>query len=138
MGAWYRHFCTECGYEVRTSGPWEFYRDEQGRRKPYGHPVPCSEEALLSGIRGLSGTVYCLGCHQAVDVILVEFSEPARQALDVWSGRCEPEEKYGRPGASRCPNCDSAELLLAPDQGISPECPRCSKGRLVGTMEAIS
>jgi len=45
-----------------TSGPWEFYRDEEGRRKPFGNPVPISKGAAERGIYGLSGKLYCPNC----------------------------------------------------------------------------
>lgn len=32
--------CDSCGYTVETNGPHEFYRDAQGERERYGHPVP--------------------------------------------------------------------------------------------------
>jgi hypothetical protein len=59
MGSWYKLKCDNCGYSVNTSGPWEFYRDSEGKRKPYGHPVPTSKEAEESGIHGLTGELYC-------------------------------------------------------------------------------
>jgi len=37
MGASYIHECDKCGYTFHTSGPWEFYRDREGKLKDYGH-----------------------------------------------------------------------------------------------------
>jgi len=36
MGASYIHECDKCGYTFHTSGPWEFYRDREGKLKDYG------------------------------------------------------------------------------------------------------
>ena len=78
MGAHYTYRCEACGHEVSTSGPWEFYRDEQGRRQAYGHPVPCSKEAARRGVYGLSGELYCPTCDRVFDLVLVEFKQPVR------------------------------------------------------------
>jgi len=60
MGAGYSHRCNKCGYSVSTSGPWEFYRDNKGERRHYGHPVPFSDEARKRGIHGLYGSYTAL------------------------------------------------------------------------------
>jgi len=70
MGAAYSHTCNECGHVVRTSGPWEFYRDKEGKRKPYGHPAPTSREAAEAGIYGLSAELYCPECGKTYDIII--------------------------------------------------------------------
>ena len=33
MDAWFTHKCDKCNYELHTDGPWEFYRDKEGKRK---------------------------------------------------------------------------------------------------------
>lgn len=138
MGSGYEHKCDRCGYEVATSGPWEFYRDELGLRHPYGHPVPASDEAERAGIAGLSAEMYCLDCRQVSDVILVEFVRPAEDSLLVWLGRCEPMEEYRHEGAVRCPSCGSTNLLLGPDETRTIPCPRCGVGRVVGRETWVS
>ena len=45
MGASYIYECDKCGYTFHTSGPWEFYRNREGKLKDYGHPSPKSREA---------------------------------------------------------------------------------------------
>lgn len=45
MGGFWDCVCDNCGYKVETSGPWDFYRDTEGKRKTYGHPKPYSREA---------------------------------------------------------------------------------------------
>jgi len=76
MGAGYIHVCSDCGYSVSTSGPSEFYRDREGKRKIYGHPDPLSFEALERGIYGFSGEVYCPNCDKVFDLVLVELKKP--------------------------------------------------------------
>ena len=137
MGAEFIHKCDKCGYSVSTSGPWEFYRDTNGKRKFYGHPVPESEEARQRGIYGLSGNVYCSNCDKTFDIILVEFKEPSQDSLWVWCGRCEPKDEFKKKGAVKCPECGNINLILEP-VGKKVTCPRCNKGKLVGHMMWIS
>ena len=119
MGAGYVHECDQCGYSIHTSGPWEFYRDSEGNRKPYGHPKPSSEEARRRGIWGFSAILYCPKCDKTYDIVLNEF-------------------RFKEEKAVKCPECGSTSLLCAAcgDTGIT--CPRCGKGNLVGMMEYIS
>lgn len=139
MGAGYVHKCNKCGYSVSTSGPWEFYRDSKGKRKPYGHPVPMSEEARQRGIYGLSGELYCPNCDEVFDLILVEFKEPSQDSLSVWGGMCEPIDEFkDEEGAVKCPKCGNRNLILGPMEDREATCPRCKYGKLVGKMEWIS
>jgi DNA-directed RNA polymerase subunit M/transcription elongation factor TFIIS len=138
MGAGYVHKCNECGYSVSTSGPWEFYRDSKGKRKPYGHPVPMSEEARQRGIYGLSGALYCPNCDEVFDLILVEFKKPSQDSLSVWGGMCEPKDEFKDEGAVKCPKCDNRNLILGPMEDREVTCPRCKEGKMVGEMEWIS
>lgn len=138
MGSLYTLRCDKCGYSVRTSGPWEFYRDESGTRKPYGHPAPCSREAARRGIYGLSADLYCPACDSVSDVILVEFKQPSSESLSVWGGQCEPMDEYKREGAVRCPNCNNQRMTLSGDESGEVSCPRCSGGVLRGRMDLIA
>lgn len=138
MGAGFKYVCSVCGHSIETSGPWEFYRDSKGNRHPYGHPSPVSDEAVQSGIYGLSGEVYCPACDKVFDVVLVEFKEPSLDTLSVWSGRCEPTEKFKKEGAVHCPQCGNSHLILGPDDEVKILCPRCQKGILQGIMDWIS
>ncbi len=138
MGAWYSHKCDNCSYEVQTDGPWEFYRDKNGKRKPYGHPIPCSTEAEESGIAGLSGSLYCSKCDHVSEMILVEFKKPTNEKLHVWDGRLEPEDKYKKEGAVKCPKCGNTDLLFGENNEIEFKCPRCKKGKFKSTMTMIS
>jgi len=138
MGAQYSHTCNKCGYSVTTSGPWELYRDRQGERRWYGHPVPLSDEAKKRGIHGLSGTVYCPSCDERCDLILVEFKKPSHDSLSVWSGKCEPLDEFKEKGAVKCPRCGHSDLILGPVEDREITCPRCKEGRLVGKMDWIS
>jgi len=138
MGAAYSHTCNECGHVVRTSGPWEFYRDKEGKRKPYGHPAPTSREAAEAGIYGLSAELYCPECGKTYDIIIVEFKEPTSDTLRLWSGQCEPKDDFKEEGAVRCPGCGRSDLILGPVEDPHLKCPRCKYGNLIGKMDWIS
>ncbi len=138
MGAGYRYKCDTCGYSVSTSGPWEFYRDSKGNRKPYGHPSPASEEAKQRGIYGLSGVLYCPKCDKTFELVLVEFMKPSQDSLSLWWGRCEPRDEFKQEGVVKCPKCDSTNMILEPAEGGEVVCPRCKEGKLLGEMEWIS
>lgn len=133
MGAAYEFACSECGFKFHTSGPWEFYRDEKGVLKHYGHPGPCSQEAEGAGIYGLYGKCFCLDCQASVNVIMIEAKKPIRDG-SIWlrgfeckeSGETEP----------RCPQCSGTNLAIS--SGQSPVCPRCAKGRMEGRAVLFS
>jgi hypothetical protein len=138
VGASYVHICDGCGYRVRTSGPWEFYRDDEGRVRDYGHPAPVSKEAIEAGIHGLMGRHYCPRCDKVSRVIVVEFVEPYRGRGSVWLEGAAVKPEYKREGAVKCPRCGAIELILEPAEEGGPPCPRCRGGTLVGTMEWIA
>jgi len=138
MGAHYNFKCTCCDYSFSTSGPWEFYRNAKGKRKPFGHPVPVSKEAAQRGIYGLSADLYCPQCDRIFDVILVEFKRPSSESLAVWLGKCEPKEEYQQANAVNCPACKSTDLILEPSDERTLTCPRCRKGKITGIMDRIS
>ncbi len=138
MGSMYRHSCDNCGYSFKTSGPWEFYRDGGGQKKPFGHPIPMSAEAAQRGIYGLSANLYCRQCDRAFDLVIAEFKQPQRSGLDVWSGAAEPKDEFKREGAVKCPVCGNRQLLLEGNEAAEPTCPRCKSGRLVSQREWIS
>lgn len=129
--------CDVCGYTISTLGPWEFYRDANGERKLYGHPVPISEEAARGGIHGLSGIVYCSVCDRSFDLILVEFKEPCYRSLLVWAGQCEPKDEYKKEDTVKCPFCGNTRLVFCDREDADMRCPWCGKGRLVARMEWI-
>jgi hypothetical protein len=138
MGSGFNLVCDNCQYSVETSGPWEFYRDEKGRRQDFGHPSPVSDEAARRGVYGLFGKLYCSTCNKVVTVILVEFTEPCRDSLKLWSGECEPQEKFLKDDAVVCPKCKSKYLILEPDNDHPPSCQKCGKGLLIGAHSWIS
>lgn len=138
MGSQYIHKCDKCGYSVRTSGPWEFYRDSKARRKPYGHPVPRSKEAKERGIYGLSGNIYCPNCDKVFDLILIEFKKASHDSLSVWFGMCEPKDKLKKRAAVKCPECGNTNLILGHKEDRKVSCPRCKEGKLLSKMEWIS
>ena len=140
MGASYIHECDKCGYTFHTSGPWEFYRDHEGKLKDYGHPGQKSKEAELLGIKGLYEEMYCRICDKVEKIILVEFKNPSNESLSVWTGRCEPEDEYKKEGAIKCSKCGNKELILEVEKDDKEEvsCPRCKEGKIRGRMEWIS
>ena len=127
MGAGFVHNCDNCGYSVNTSGPWEFYRDKEGNRKPYGHPGPMSREAKKRGIWGFSEDQYCPKCDEVFDVIVVEFAGPNQR----WA----PKDEYKK---IKCPKCGVRNLIFVSQEGKEVTCPRCRKGKWIGRMEYIS
>jgi len=138
MGAVHSHTCNKCGYSVTTSGPWEFYRDGEGERRWFGHPLPLSDEAKKRGIYGLFGTLYCPSCDETFDRILVEFKKPSHDFLSVWLGKCEPLDEFKQKGAVRCPRCGGLNLVLGAMKDREIACPRCIEGKLVGRVEKIT
>lgn len=134
MGAGYTYKCDNCGYSVSTSGPWEFYRDSKGNRKPYGHPVPTCEEAKERGIYGFSADVYCPKCDRIFDVVLVEFTAPTRDYFLAWGGWGEMEAVFGQKGSLECPECHAANLIWDTKTAREVACPRCREGMLKGEM----
>jgi len=124
MGVGYIHKCDKCDYSVHTSGPWEFYRDDKGERKSYGHPVPISEEAAVRGIHGLSGDLYCSNCDKVFDIVLVEFEKPVKDSFLVWNGKYNKKES-----TMKCPECNNTNLIFGCEKEII--CPRCKKGKLI-------
>jgi DNA-directed RNA polymerase subunit RPC12/RpoP len=137
MGASYIYECNKCAYTFHTSGPWEFYRNHEGELKDYGHPAPNSKEAKLMGIKGLYGEMYCNICDKVSKIILVEFKNPSKSSLSVWTNRCEPEDKYQNEGAIKCPECGNKNLILQVEEK-EIFCPHCKEGKMKGRMEWIS
>lgn len=76
MATSYISRCNSCGYEVKTEGHYEFYRDEKGEVKLYGHPVPFSDEARQRGIYGYYSYLYCGICDKVQKIIIKEFKTP--------------------------------------------------------------
>jgi len=82
--------CSNCGYTVRTSGLWEFYRDDSGQRQYYGHPIAKSLEARQRGVNGFSENLYCYKCDEVRDVIVYEFEKPMND-LEAWCEIVKPD-----------------------------------------------
>lgn len=135
MGTGYIHKCSHCAYIFRTSGPWEFYRDKNGKRKPYGHPAPISKQARERGIYGLSADIYCPECDSVHDLVIVEFKKPNDNSLDVWTGNFEP---VNEEDDVKCPECGNRRLVFVPDEDKEVKCPHCEEGYLKGYQEWIS
>jgi len=123
----YTFACSHCGHTVGTSGPWEFYRDSQGKVQPYGHPVPFSEEAEKAGVWGLLGDVFCPSCNKTEKIILEEYVRPVENSFKVWARKVTVLPKYKT--APCCPDC-GGPLYLGDLEGQS--CPLCGKGCFEG------
>lgn len=131
MGVGYRYMCDRCFYCVRTSGPWEFYRDSKGNRKPYGHPVPTSEDGKEQGIWGFSGDLYCPKCDKTFDIVLVEFTGPSEGYASAWAGwKRWTELKHERRAI--CPECRTTQMIWDTKEAEKAVCPRCKEGMLLG------
>jgi Zn finger protein HypA/HybF involved in hydrogenase expression len=130
MGFFYQLVCKKCSFNRNTSGPWEYYIDKKGQMKSYGHPMPCSVEAAKRGIWGLTAEVFCKQCCGVYKIILVEFKKPVLELAQVWIARPEGKDDYEH-GSIYCPNCNSIDLVLSPDENEAPIiCPKCKKGQL--------
>jgi len=116
-GSFFSWKCTSCGYKLCTSLFHEFYRDGHGNRKPYGHPIPASFEAVVYGIKGIFDRRYCSQCDNVEDVIVKELEVSVESTSDI------PES----PWRELKPACDKyhGELYFNLD-GYS--CPRCDEG----------
>ena len=76
MAAFSKWKCERCGFTVETSGPHEFYRDDNVELLPYGHPTVGSEEAEEKGVKGFYICGYCIQCDSAKVIIIREFNSP--------------------------------------------------------------
>ena len=138
MGGEYQHRCDICGYSVATSGPWEFYRDETGKRKWSGHPSPCSAEAMERGVYGMSGELLCPLCGVVSDIILVEFKKPHADNASAWKAYSNKDEQIISEDMVMCPDCGNTDLILEPIENKEVRCPQCNKGKLIGTRGIMS
>ena len=95
MGSGYEYACDNGGRQVSTSGPWEFYRKDEGKIKSYGHPDPSSEEAKNHGIAGLMGSTYCIQCDRVFHrIVIIDYKTPSPESWLVWWGMYEPQDIY--------------------------------------------
>lgn len=124
MGMRNKYKCSNCDFEEEISGPWEFYRDENGIRHPYGHPGALSKEAEAKGVKGFYEVGYCSKCNQVRDAITLEFEKPVYE--DWWGKAIDEEGKRFKPTCSEC----GTKLYGFLDN----ICPKCGKPCLT-TME---
>jgi hypothetical protein len=121
MGFGYTWKCKTCGNEITLSGPWEFYRDNEGKRKPYGHPTPNTEEARKAGVKGFSEALYCSKCREVRDAITQEFRKPVindNHWIRSYDDDCIRVE----------PKCDKCGMGLKGNLEEKDICPKCNKG----------
>ena len=77
MAAFWDWKCSNCGFTVETSGSHEFYRDDNGELRPYGHPPSgASIEAEEKGVKGFYVCGYCTKCDTIKTAITREFNIP--------------------------------------------------------------
>ncbi|MFC1977178.1 hypothetical protein ACFLWS_02790 [Chloroflexota bacterium] len=119
MGAGHTWKCSTCGYKIEISGLWEFYRDRNGNRNPYGHPTPSSEEAKEMGVKGFTSVEYCPKCRKVREVIVKEYEKPIIGGGH-WGSK-EPAVEY----EALCPKCGTG---LEDHLNESDVCPKCNKG----------
>ena len=137
MGEYYEHACNQCSYFVATSGPWEFYRDDKGKREFYGHPSPLSEEAIKRGVWGMSADLFCPHCGVLYDIIVVEFREPQADKASAWKAYLNRDEQITSGDITKCPGCGETDLVLEPLEEREVSCPHCKKGKLMGRREIM-
>ena len=143
MPPYFSFKCNNCGCEVVTSGPHEFYRDRLGRMKPCGHPFP-SEEALKWGIAGLFLDLYCTECGGVSSIVMEEYDKrimgwsPFRHLI-----HAEAMNNAEDPETKPCPSCGGeGTLVFLPDcstsegrleEGITSlgPCRRCWNGQIL-------
>jgi hypothetical protein len=132
MGAGVLIRCSKCEFSVTTSGPWEFYRNWIGRRKPYGHPASISWWAERRGIYGFSEILYCPHCDETFDVILSEFKKPIKDSLSAWGMLIKLSEECKEEKKAQCPKCGNRDMIFSPGESDEISCPRCKEGKLEG------
>ncbi|MFW6287237.1 MAG: hypothetical protein ACOC2J_00630 [bacterium] len=139
MGENYTYQCSECEKKFNTSGPWEFYRNKEGKRMPYGFPGPLTQEARLRGVEGFFADMLCLDCGNEVNVIIEEFNRrPVESKGFKGFSKFLSMIKKEKEGKIRCPNCKSTNLFLSEKGKITVEnketgvaCPDCGEGKLI-------
>jgi predicted RNA-binding Zn-ribbon protein involved in translation (DUF1610 family) len=115
--------CNNCGEAVTLSGLFEYYIDESGRRKRYGH-LNQSDKAKQNGVMGFSVEWYCCKCQKVREVVVVEYSSPRNDPLDSCLAYSDPavEHKYF---LAVCNKCNS--VLVENLNGLP--CPKCGIGK---------
>jgi len=115
--------CNNCGEAVTLSGLFEYYIDESGLRKRYGH-LNRSDKAKQTGVMGFSVEWYCRQCQKVREAVVVEFSSPRNGPLDSCLAYSDPavEHKYF---LAVCNKCNS--VLVENLNGLP--CPKCGIGK---------
>lgn len=139
MGACFAIKCKNCSFDVKTDGPWEFYRDNDGKMQDYGHPCPVSDEASEHGIGGLYANMFCPRCGQISKVVLVEYEIPVKSAFELWLKADGDIDEYLEENPLKCERCGCNELMLEPpEEDEQMNCPECKEGLLTGDLEWVS
>ena len=128
MAVFWMWRCKKCGYTVTISGNHEFYQDDACKRKPYGHPVPLSEDAKGHGVKGFFVNYYCPKCREIRDAIIKEFRQSVFDDWWIKAIDCQKSE----------PLCDKCGARLKESLDESDICPRCNKGIFQYTGMVVS
>jgi Zn finger protein HypA/HybF involved in hydrogenase expression len=108
--------CESCDFKVETSGFHEFYRDDHGELRSYGHPTATSKEVKEKGVKGFFVRGYCTKCNAVKVAITQEFNSPIYNwHLHISS---DNEVKSFKPICSEC----GTELIL---DFFEKPCPKC-------------
>jgi hypothetical protein len=130
MGQGFPLECNVCKAKREPSGPWEFFRNQDGEMEDYGHPEPKSKEAEEAGIHGFYAEMYCMHCGDLRNVILEEYEQPVNSALELLTGDKQPTIKYRNEDDPACPVCSKRGLVLRPEPLADIPCPQCDDGQL--------
>ena len=142
MGRIIQIACDNCNFNTQTKGFDEFYRDQDGNVKSYGHPKAINEEASKAGIKGFMGDVVCIDCGKAVkDFVLMESKYPEYPEFSEKNSSTTNNETMKRFRVGNiCPACNGKLILSLEELKNSKEasmetqkqvkCPICREGNL--------
>jgi hypothetical protein len=127
----YLYHCSKCEYDVEIVGAQEFYLDASGERHDYQYPAADTYEWPIKRVSGLWNRIWCPGCKDIRNHVLVELDEPAEHPVQAFL-KAEAEGLSGLE-AGPCPTCGTE--MTHEVEGLP--CPACGKGvlELLGEYE---
>ena len=116
--------CDRCSHDVEIIVCKEFRREPDGRRVDYVYPDPDLYEWPPRRVSGLWSRLWCSGCRDVRQVIVVELDAPAEHPVQAFLAA----EARGLTGTEPlpCPEC-AAPLNHDPEGEL---CPACDGGAL--------